>query len=162
MRLTTSNTEILNPPRAQIRRTLEGLDGDDNYFAILTADDGAFVQTAWSHEDGFILEYQDGDLSRHYRAKQTGIPHEAIVQAFSDYQAGNERWRTQFEWERLDLANAPSNGRHLRAFGGIACATGLALAYFAMAQTKGVGVWSAAVALMLTGIVLLRRSRSAT
>lgn len=51
----------------------------------------------------YILEYQEGSVSKHYRAVDSPILLEQVLNAFSKYLRGDESWRSDFTWEKLDL-----------------------------------------------------------
>jgi hypothetical protein len=55
--------------------------------------------------DGFVLEYQDGSLDSHYRCVDDNLELSAIQRAFQLYFAGDDRWRTEYEWQSVDLSN---------------------------------------------------------
>lgn len=93
-----------------IRKATEGdilahLEGEE--FAILSSssDSGTYLQCAEQQEPPFeyILEYQEGSLSRHYRAVDEPIPLDRVLSAFLKYLRGDASWRTDFQWEKVDL-----------------------------------------------------------
>lgn len=51
----------------------------------------------------YVLEYQDGSLSKHYRAVDSPIVLEQVIGAFSKYLRGDESWRNDFTWEKMEL-----------------------------------------------------------
>lgn len=64
------------------------------------------ILPAWSRaspNQGYILEYQDGSLSKHYRAVDSPIVLEQVIDAFSKYLRGDESWRSDFTWEKMEL-----------------------------------------------------------
>jgi hypothetical protein len=91
---------IKNVTEADIERLIEEED-----FAILSRDDSTYIQCAEQSEPPYeyVLEYQNGSIQRHYRAVDEGIPLERVLAAFVNYLHGDESWRTDFRWEKLDL-----------------------------------------------------------
>jgi hypothetical protein len=51
----------------------------------------------------FDLEYQDGALSRHFYAVDRPITDEHVIEAYCKYLRGDGSWRSDFQWEKLDL-----------------------------------------------------------
>ena len=100
MQLETAEVNIDDPSVSRIRETLHQLDGEDNHFAILSIDDMTYLQTSGSPETGFVLEYQDGSLDRHFTADGEPLSLEDVTAAFADYLTRNDRWRSRFTWKR--------------------------------------------------------------
>lgn len=76
-------------------------------FAILSAgDDDTYIQCAEQTEPPweYILEYQDGSLSEHFRAIEGPITLAQILMAFRKYRDNDSSWRADFTWERMDLS----------------------------------------------------------
>jgi hypothetical protein len=50
----------------------------------------------------WLLEYQDGHLDEHYQA--TDFPDtESVIRAFQSYGQGEEGWRLDRKWIRVEL-----------------------------------------------------------
>ena len=79
------------------------IEGED--FAILEAADGTYMQCAELPEPpyGYVLEYQDGSLDQHYNAVDAPITLDRVIGAFLKYLRGDESWRADFEWEKMEL-----------------------------------------------------------
>lgn len=111
MRLELENgTTIDEPTAAQIAQALGSLNAQkDNSFAILQRADQTYVQTAQlddpdQAEPHFALEYQEGSTAKHFEAvAEDGIPLPRIIAAFQKYAAGDDSWRGDFEWTKMDL-----------------------------------------------------------
>jgi len=71
-------------------------------FAILQQDEQAYMQTLCT-EKGFHLEYQEGDISAHYHCVREDLSVQEIVETLSDYLAGDQFWKSRFEFEKRDL-----------------------------------------------------------
>ena len=76
-----------------------------NQFAILSADQQGdfYVQTYRNGENDFQLEYQDGDLDKHYIADDGNTPLTTVIAAFEAYfNQGDIAGVTQ--WKLMDLS----------------------------------------------------------
>jgi hypothetical protein len=87
------------PDHARIATMLRRLSKDN--FAILERADGRFVQAVGQTAGGYVIEYQDGDLSRHYTT-QTGDLAD-VIGAFQGVANGGQTWRQQHSWKPLQL-----------------------------------------------------------
>lgn len=56
----------------------------------------------WPNQ-GYFLEYQDGSTAKHYRATDNSINLERVADALSKFLRGDESWRTDFNWRRLEI-----------------------------------------------------------
>jgi hypothetical protein len=74
-------------------------------FAILSTDPNTYIQCAEQNEPpyGYDLEYQDGSLEQHYRARNEPITLERVLSAFLKYLRGDASWQPDFRWERMQL-----------------------------------------------------------
>jgi hypothetical protein len=93
-------------------RTLEAVteqDLDDSIcqeeFAILSRNPSTYIQCAkhFDRAGQYILEYQDGSLQRHYRAGDPALGPDRVLAAFRSYLRGDDGWRSDFRWERVEL-----------------------------------------------------------
>jgi hypothetical protein len=104
--LRVANKRIMtNPTPLQIRKSLKELRGGDDSFAIYAKSGSglSYMQTDGDPEAGFVLEYQAGSLEAHFICTNRALSLEEIIQAFSWYAAGDDRWRSEFAWEGLEL-----------------------------------------------------------
>ncbi len=85
---------------ADLRACIEGEE-----FAILSTGPNTYIQCAEQNESPYeyVLEYQDGSLAEHYRAVDEPITLDRVVSAFVKYLRGDASWRTDFQWEKLEL-----------------------------------------------------------
>lgn len=83
---------------------LASIEGEE--FAILEAESDTYMQCAQQDESPFeyILEYQDGSLERHYEAVDGPITLDRVLGAFVKYLRGDDSWKQDFEWVRMDLS----------------------------------------------------------
>jgi hypothetical protein len=101
MRLTLESGAIIrNVTEQDIRDRIEGEE-----FAILAANEDTYLQCAERKEAPYeyILEYQEGDLSQHYQATNGGVPLERVIATFIKYLRGDQSWKSDFEWRRMEL-----------------------------------------------------------
>lgn len=109
MRIEMENgTAIESPTADHIRQTIEALDADGNTYAILTARPLTYMQTIVC-EGGMELEFQEGDTDQHFQASRL-LERGDVIWAMQQYASGDEAWRTEFEWNHLDLAAASGSG----------------------------------------------------
>lgn len=95
-------TRIERPTDAQIHEALATLQNDiANSFAILSQNELTYIQAA-PVDNGYILEFQEGDTSRHYQAVNL-LPLSAVIEAFQLYNRGDDTWKLKTQWQRLDL-----------------------------------------------------------
>jgi len=77
-----------------------GEDIDD--FVVLSQNDMNYIQAALSdfEGEGFILEYQEASLDKHFSATDKNISKEDILSAFLAYLKGDSSWKEKFSWEK--------------------------------------------------------------
>lgn len=98
---TAGGGSIHNPTENDIRDAFRD-DEERGEFIILSQSDEVFMQAAGEGTTFDTLEYRDGDEDRHYQAKN--ITHKKDVeQAFRWYLTGDERWKTEYPWTKLDM-----------------------------------------------------------
>jgi hypothetical protein len=98
MRLEFENSDpIEEPDDAAIAAGLATL-GEENSFAILTRDNGGFIQAAGDPAAGFVLEYLEPE--QHVQAmctdKQVSI--DSVLSAFQRYAKGDDSWIGEHSW----------------------------------------------------------------
>ncbi len=86
-----------------IMRSIYSLTGEGDSFAILSKDDMTYIQTAGGPNSGFILEYQDGSLDKHFTCTNQNLTAAQVVNAFQSYTKQDGRWQQEFEWETAGL-----------------------------------------------------------
>src|SRR5438874_1444025 len=105
-----------------LRNRLVRLDPSENSFAILFKDEETYLQTG-AEENGFIIEKQDGDFTRHFYAARLGLhqplkseswlipqadrgqdrfSREEMIEMFSAYFGGNP-FPAQVTWVPMEL-----------------------------------------------------------
>ncbi len=91
-----------DPGPDDIRAALAGLRYPDDKFAILESGPEHYLQAYLAEDGSLSLEYRDGSAQRHYEVPEPR-PVDEVIEAFLSYQRRDNRWRTAFEWRRLDL-----------------------------------------------------------
>lgn len=108
--ITATGEEIPMPDEQTIRQAVLDLtaeaNADSENFLILERglDDDHFIQTAFDLEWGFVLEYQDGGLSRHYECTEPELGADHVIVAFQRYAVANPDWDEGLKWQRLNLS----------------------------------------------------------
>ena len=99
MRLELENApSVKNPDANAIRTSLASVQG----FAVLSRDKMTYIQSSGCAEDGFVLEYQEGDTDSHYRCPDA-LSLERVTEAFLSYAKGTDYWRTAYPWQQQDI-----------------------------------------------------------
>jgi hypothetical protein len=100
----SSGSQVANPTDDQIREFLGRLNvrRDGEGFAILGPEEGeSYVQVSGDKTIGFDMEYQEGDVTKHYRAKRNDFKLDDVVRAFTEYRDGTIDWGKYGDWERI-------------------------------------------------------------
>ena len=93
---------VSDPIGNDIRDTLLRLNLSGPLWAVLDIKSNYYIQARIVEDEQLIIEYREGGPDRHYKA-DAPQPREAVIDAFLDYLASGNLWRTAFEWRRLDL-----------------------------------------------------------
>lgn len=90
-----------NPTQQVIEQVVGKLGQPGTNFVILGRDDDCFIQSGADEEGRCDLEYRDGSDQKHFRCTKDALSVQEVIAAFKDYAAGNETWKTRFQWEAL-------------------------------------------------------------
>lgn len=95
---------LTDPNPIAIAKALRQLTPSGNSFAIYLrgGNGGTYMQTACS-DDGFVLEYQEGSIESHYEAEEDQIPLDRVIDVFRRYARGDDSWKADFNWRKLEL-----------------------------------------------------------
>lgn len=93
---------VQDPGEAQIRKAIKELDNFEE-FLVLAKDDLTYIQSSGDSRIGFDLEYQEGSIDHHFRARKTDFDVETIVAKFAAYAASENGWRDGVDWEKFTL-----------------------------------------------------------
>lgn len=69
-------------------------------FAILTLDDGSFMQTAGGTA-GMVLEYRDNQAGGHFVASGETLSAEDVIAAFESFASGDGVYKDAADWQPL-------------------------------------------------------------
>jgi len=93
--------ETLDANKNNIIDTLNSLKGKEEPFVILGSDNMMYMQ-AIEVEDGFVLEYQEGSLDKHF-SSIAPLKIEVIQKALLQYLEGSTDWKNEIDFEIIDL-----------------------------------------------------------
>jgi hypothetical protein len=66
---------------------------------ILSQQPDVFIQASGEDDGPYVMEYRDQDDDHHFRA-DTDLSKADVLRAFLWYLARDERWRTDFPWQK--------------------------------------------------------------
>ena len=95
-------TLIRNPTREALGSAIHSLRVPGRSFAVLESGPGSYLQTAKNDDGSFELEYQDGDLSHHYRLPYF-VDLVEVTGAFQGYLTQRAFFLQKYAWEKLVL-----------------------------------------------------------
>ena len=102
---TDTNLKIDNPFREQIRAAVIESASRPEGFVILGENEMTYIQTA-ANNYRFVVEYQEGTLAKHYRAKGT-LSSDEVVELFFSYCARGHEWKSAVIWESAPIESHP-------------------------------------------------------
>lgn len=87
--------KVNNPTKDDIRTAVLSLDAEksDTCFIILSASDGASIQSGGDKTIGFDFEYLDGISEKPHRAANEDFTADQIIEIFFDYSRGGVEWK---------------------------------------------------------------------
>ena len=93
---------INNVSEAEIIAEFNKFGEENDDFVVLSKNDMNYIQAALSdyEGEGFILEYQEGSLDKHFSATDNNISKDVILSVFLAYLKGESAWKEQFNWEK--------------------------------------------------------------
>ena len=95
---------ITNPSPADIRNALKSLPKKDPFAIYAKSGSGlTYLQTIATRAKCFELEYQAGSVDAHFACTNRTLSLKDVIQAFTLYAAGDERWRTGLSWRAMEL-----------------------------------------------------------
>lgn len=96
---------VKNPTPELIALELERYASRSDFFAVLATSPMTYLQTAGNQEELYALEYQDGSTNRHFETTRKRLSLLEVQQAFERYIKGDTRWKSEFEWRRIEVRN---------------------------------------------------------
>ncbi|HTB63098.1 MAG TPA: hypothetical protein VK737_05875 [Opitutales bacterium] len=105
MKLDAAKTGIDNVTEEQLRGVFADDRGRGEYVRLEQKDE-VYLQASGEMDGPYDLEYREGDVEHHFRAEGE-FRKEEVQQAFLSYLAGDEKWRKQFRWQKLEMKPKP-------------------------------------------------------
>lgn len=101
MKLETAQS--LNSSHATIHDIQHIMENDKlrGEYIILSSGPQHYIQ-AGGESEPFILEYRDGRESEHYQCEKR-VSRSELESALISYLSGNSSWKTQFQWQKVQL-----------------------------------------------------------
>ena len=78
-------------------------------FAILTLEDGSFMQTAGG-TSGMVLEYRVNSTGEHFTASGETLSAEDVIAAFESFASGDGIYKQVADWQPLEETTAKGCG----------------------------------------------------
>ncbi len=94
---------INNVTEAEIITEFNKFGAEEDDFVVLSKNDMNYIQAALSdfeEEEGMLLEYQEGNLDKHFHATDTNITKDQVLAAFLLYLKADASWKEQFSWKK--------------------------------------------------------------
>jgi hypothetical protein len=102
MKLTSPINNIdENATEALIESTISGLKAEPDAFAILENDEMNYIQ-ALRVEHGFIVQFQNGSVDKHFEF-DTYLSRPQTIALFKSYLHGIENWQGDLAYSKTDL-----------------------------------------------------------
>ena len=99
MKINAAESSSDNATPEEIRELVSD-DAKRGEFMILEKGEDDFVQIAEDAEEGFVLEYREGE--RMFRCMRN-VSRDEAEGAFLDYLDGLDSWKSRFSWEPLEF-----------------------------------------------------------
>jgi hypothetical protein len=91
-----------DPSPQRIRKAVHGLRRPGSYLILeRPAGPEHYMQTRRDDGGTFLVEHRDGDASRHFGI--SGVDASTVGDLFGSYAAGDDRWRSMVDWERVSF-----------------------------------------------------------
>ena len=85
--------KIEEPCGNQIAEAVGGLPNRKDSFVVLSAARTNYIQVAADRSEKFTLEFQEGNRTRHFRAREK-LGHDEVVDVLVRYSRGDLKWKT--------------------------------------------------------------------
>lgn len=93
-----TDLKVENPSADQIRDAVAELPNREGSFVILSSSSRDYIQAAADRKARFTLEYQEGDNTRHFRAKEK-LPQASVADVLVGYCRGDSKWKATVTWQ---------------------------------------------------------------
>jgi hypothetical protein len=92
-----------NPIEDDVRQVFDALEKGWIEFAIMEDDNGSFIQTAGGGGSPYTLEYNEGSVQWQFRATDSKLTRERVLDAFLAFRRADASWKSQFTWQKFRL-----------------------------------------------------------
>ena len=75
-------------------------------FIILSKREQIYIQASGVNDDPYVIEYREGDDEHHFQSVNE-VSKDTVLKTFLKYLKNDSSWKTDIEWERLELKNGP-------------------------------------------------------
>ena len=94
-----NDVRVENPSAEQIQRAVDDLPNRDGSFIILGSGPMDYMQVAANGYAKFVVEYQEGDATRHFRTTEE-LDQTVVVELLLSYLQRDARWKTRVGWQK--------------------------------------------------------------
>jgi hypothetical protein len=101
---TAQNISHKNISEAELLRAFQDDKGRGEF--IILSDGDHFIQAGGEQDGPYDMEYQEGDTAHHFRCR-TDVSKSDVQAAFLKYLRRDPSWKSDFQWETLDLETKP-------------------------------------------------------
>lgn len=102
MKLKLPNFDIEeNATEALIETTISGLKEEPDSFVILETDEMNYIQALFT-ENGFIVQFQEGSIDKHYEFN-TYLSRPQTISLFKSYLSGIDDWQGDIAYSKINL-----------------------------------------------------------
>ncbi|ARB45061.1 hypothetical protein [Alloalcanivorax xenomutans] len=99
-----------------IEEVVRRLPESDDPFVIVSVDSLTYIQAVWA-ESGFLVEHQEGDLSRHYLSERDDLSVFELIDLLKAYARKDQDWARGVAFEHMVLPEpTPRQGFLARIF----------------------------------------------
>ena len=102
MKLETAESLELDQVTEQQLRDVFADDKGRGEFVILSVKPDVYMQAGGEGDGPYALEYRDGNADHHFSAGNA-FRKADVLRAFLSYLAGDNRWRSEFSWQKVKL-----------------------------------------------------------
>lgn len=93
--------QIDDPDEPQVLAALRAM--EEGQFVVLSEDDDTYVQATRDGPSVWTLEKRLGSSADHYEADPAPGDLQTILDAFSAYLDGDDRWDREVDWSQVDF-----------------------------------------------------------
>jgi len=109
MRLETADLDYESIDDCTIAEAVRAVADLKTDFAILTLDDGSFMQAAGGTA-GLVLEYRDGETDSQFRAQDESLSVEDVTAAMESFATGDHAFKSAADWQLVEEMSATGCG----------------------------------------------------